>query len=226
MPENRFYFDGELEGIIELADDELRHLRVMRREVGDHIELVNGRGVLAKGVVTAIAKKSASIQIEERVHTPYKGKKIILAQTLPRLHNLDTIIEKGTELGAFEFWLFPAARSEKKELSESQQRRLRHLTISALKQCGRLYLPAIHVKPALEKWDALPFKGFFGDVRPEAKMVATFPNDLIFFIGPESGFTEAETAQLEKWGVTGVKLHENILRVDTAAIVALSLAGL
>ena len=47
---------------------------------------------------------------------------------------------------------------------------------------------------------------------------------IIFFVGPEKGFDEREIEILEKkFQATGVKLHSNILRTDTASLAALSL---
>ncbi|HSX11947.1 MAG TPA: RsmE family RNA methyltransferase [Rhabdochlamydiaceae bacterium] len=224
MPENRFYLDADLEHEIELSGEELRHLQVMRRKVGDPIELVNGRGYLAHGTITQLNKRSAMIQIDTCDQEPEKGRKIVLIQALTRPHSLEYIIEKGTELGVSEFWLFPAVLSEKKALTPSQELRLKNLTISALKQCGRLYLPAIHMKPSLEKWKPFSGQKFFGDLRPEAPLFSTcsLEKTVYFFIGPEKGFAAAEVGFLEQaLGAQGVKLHDNILRVDTAALVSI-----
>jgi 16S rRNA (uracil1498-N3)-methyltransferase len=50
----------------------------------------------------------------------------------------------------------------------------------------------------------------------------TTENGLIFFVGPEKGFSAAETAHLSNLGAVGVSLHKNILRTDTAPLCALS----
>jgi RsmE family RNA methyltransferase len=45
----------------------------------------------------------------------------------------------------------------------------------------------------------------------------------MFFIGPEKGFSPAETLLLrEKFKAHPISLHENILRAETAAIAVLS----
>lgn len=229
MPENRFYLDDPLKqsSTVELEGDELRHLQVMRRQPQDRIELVNGKGNLGIGKILALSKRSASIEIEE-VQYQDPGKKIILAQGLCRQNSLEYIIEKGTELGASEFWLFPALQSEKKLLSDNQKERLKSLTISALKQCGRLYLPRIYEKPPLKKWESISGSLFFGDVRKNAPQLSSIsPQEVIFFIGPEKGLTDLEVQFLENaLKAKGVKLHENILRVDTAALASIYLSYL
>ncbi|HSX04444.1 MAG TPA: RsmE family RNA methyltransferase [Rhabdochlamydiaceae bacterium] len=233
MPENRFFTEAKLEKAeqIELTSEEFRHLQVMRRGKNDEIELVDGKGCLAKGTIAELSKHAATIQINEVYKEPLRSKRIILIQALVRQSSLDYIIEKGTELGASEFWLFPAVFSEKKELSSGQKQRLKNLTISALKQCGTLYLPAIYEKEALQKW--APFSGqkFFGDVRFSApsfsKSTIDPKEEIYFFIGPEKGFADPELKLFETTlKAHGVKLHDNILRVDTAALAAIYLSYL
>jgi 16S rRNA (uracil1498-N3)-methyltransferase len=43
-------------------------------------------------------------------------------------------------------------------------------------------------------------------------------NDLIAFIGPEGGITENEEHLLKESGAKTVRLNENVLRIETAAI--------
>ena len=53
MPHDRFFTPQELqEGtIIGLEAEENHHLKVMRKKVGDLVEIVNGKGVLATGKI-------------------------------------------------------------------------------------------------------------------------------------------------------------------------------
>lgn len=232
MPENRYYIETSLEqgASVPLLGEELRHLRVMRKTVGDSLELVNGKNELAECRLEILDRKSAHIRIEKVHHSAENGAKLILVQALTKPSLLEWIVEKGTELGASDFWLFPAERSGKKELSNEQRRRLRLITIAALKQCGRLDLPSIIEKPILSKWGALSGQKFFGDLKEEAPHFAKLEmtrGDLLFFIGPEAGFSTQEIALLEgPLQARGVKLHKNILRTETAALVALSIASL
>ena len=227
MPENRFYTDSLFQEnhSVNISGEELHHLRVMRKKMGDPLELVNGKNELAKGALQEIGKHSALIHIEKVVRGPKKEKKVVLVQAFTRPSALEYIIEKGTELGVSEFWLFPGARSEKKELGEGQKRRLHLLLIAAMKQCGRLDLPEIHEKTSLAKWNPLTGQKFFGDVREKASPLSLLSQeDVFFFIGPESGFSDEEVQILEQQlQAKGVKLHENILRVDTAALAAMAL---
>jgi 16S rRNA (uracil1498-N3)-methyltransferase len=229
MPSTRFYLCSRLQAGQEviLEGNEFHHLaHVMRLEEGEQAEFVNGAGTLAIGVLKQREKKQATFIIESFIQQEKTSSELILAQGLPRLNRLDFIIEKSTELGATQIWLFPGQNSERKSLNEHQLKRMESLMIAAMKQCGRLYLPSLVIKPALHQWDLLKIPAFFGDVRETAPFfwhIHSPGKEALFFIGPEAGFTAAEIERLGQMGAQGVKLHPNILRTDTAALVALSI---
>lgn len=230
MPAERFFFDGSLETKVEIEDQEFHHLKhVMRIREGETVEVVNGAGALAEAVVARIAKDRAVLEINHVETIEKPSQEVILAQALPRSSRLDFILEKGTELGVTQFWLFPSHHSPKKDPSENQLARMQTLTVAAMKQCGSLYLPKIVMKPPLDDWENIDGSAFFGDVRPSAPMFLKTWNEsaprspIMFFVGPESGFTDDEVEWFDQHRVKGVKLHRNILRTETAAIVALSL---
>ncbi len=231
MPHDRFFTPQPLiqNQTIILEEEEAYHLvRIMRVEAGETVELINGQGQLAHANVTTIEKRSATLHITKLRQQPPPTHDLILAQALVRSNRLDTIVEKATELGITELWLFPGQRSEKEDLTPNQHQRVHSLTIAALKQCGRLYLPQVHIKPPLDKWSSLPCQSFYGDVDTAAPTFyhawqQTHPSNALFVIGPEAGFTPHEERILKRLGATGVRLHNNILRTDTAAITAVSL---
>jgi 16S rRNA (uracil1498-N3)-methyltransferase len=233
MPAERYYFSDLLESgqNIAIKDQEFHHLvHVMRTQKNDVVEVVNGIGQLAQAIVLAIEKKQAVLSVSSVYTEQHPSKQIILAQGIPRQNRLELIIEKSIELGVTEIWLFPAAKSEKKDFSENQLERLNTLAVAAMKQCGRLFLPKFLQMPTLKKWtqhECLPI--FFGDTNPDAlpfldlwKTLQPFQG-AIFCIGPESGFTTEELAVLQKLKAVGTKLHPNILRTETAAITAVAL---
>ncbi|MBA3721508.1 MAG: 16S rRNA (uracil(1498)-N(3))-methyltransferase [Parachlamydiaceae bacterium] len=232
MPAERYYIENPLivHETVLLKDTEFHHLsRVMRTRVGETVELVNGQGILANAVVVDILKDRAALKIEETSNDVPRQMRVILAQAIPKPNRLENILEKGTELGVDEFWLFPSQHSLKKDFSENQMERLQTVTISALKQCGRLILPQITLKPPLKEWADFQGAAFFGDTEETAPLFLnvwkeiSLSSPLIFCVGPESGFTDDETELLKTKGAHGVKLHQNILRTDTASLVALSL---
>ncbi len=226
---DRFFIDSPIsEGAsLEIRDKEFHHLaNVMRVKQGDAVELINGQGVLAKAVVKEIQKKQAILSVASTRQYKKHSQEIILAQAFTRPQKLDFIIEKGTELGVTQFWLFPGKKSGKKEIKPAQLERLKILCISALKQCGRLWLPSLIIKPELEKWTRLEAPFYFGDIRKSAPFLqAVFKPDAKtgFFVGPESGFEKSEIEKFEILGAVGVKLNPNILRTETAAMTAAGL---
>lgn len=230
MPAERYFIATDLkkDAQIDLEGLEFHHFsNVMRGKVGDEIEIVNGKGALAEATVQNIAKKKAILEITKVTCSDQIPNQVILAQALPRLNRLDAIVEKGTELGINGLWLFPGERSERKDLSESQLERAESITIAAMKQSGRVFLPTITIQPALTKWQKPSLPIYFGDLSPAAPLFLDIlkpdQRQIIFCVGPESGFSGKEVESLKALGAIGVKLHQNILRTDTASIAALAL---
>lgn len=231
MPAERYYIDFplEIEQTVIIEGEEANHLtKVMRGRVGDEIEIVNGRGILAEGIVDQIGKNGVHVNLLRILRSEKPSAPIIIAQGIPRLNRIDIIVEKGTELGMTQLWLFPGDQSEKKELSPTQEIRFKNIAISAMKQCGCLFLPEIVEKPPIIKWKEQPLDLYYGDVVPDALSLTSvlkerdFSKGLIFIIGPEKGFSKNEAMALKNLGALGVSLHRNILRTDTAPLCALS----
>ena len=233
MPHNRYYIDAFLQKgtNITLCDEEWHHLvRVLRAQKGDTLELINGQGQLARSIISDLKKHSAELEITQILEEKPAPSPLILAQAIPRMNHLEWIIEKGTELNATSFWLFPGYLSEKQGLSDSQHTRLEHLKISAMKQCGRLDLPTILLKPPLLEWTLPQGTLLFGDTIDDAPYLwdlplsIPLPSPVILFIGPEKGFSLKEREFLiQQLHCTRMRLHPNILRAETAPLVALSL---
>ncbi|MCB1110114.1 MAG: 16S rRNA (uracil(1498)-N(3))-methyltransferase [Chlamydiia bacterium] len=219
MPHDRFYVDALLEEEVTLNGEEFHHLsRVMRKAVGDVVELVNGKGTLATATLTHLSKDKGILSVNHAETKPPLLPPLTLIQALPKTSHLEWIFQKGTELGVSRFVVYPSAQSEKKDLSENQKRRLHHILIGAMKQCGRLDLPTF-------EWGLPSLEGtvFFGDLTPGAPLlseVASLPATLM--IGPEKGWTHEELERLRAKG-QGVRIAPYTLRAETAAIAALSI---
>ncbi|MFC2049336.1 RsmE family RNA methyltransferase [Chlamydiota bacterium] len=230
MPLNRYFLDAPFQADAEvlLTGEEAHHLsRVMRKKEGDAVELVNGQNALATAALIGSEKKGVRLRLLSIVEQEPPARALIICQALPRFNRLETIAEKGTELGMTALWLFPGELSEKKELSPTQLTRLKGITVAAMKQSGRLDLPSIHLHPPLKQWKPRTSPAYFGDLNPEAPpflsaLSKSMQDDILFFVGPEAGLTSAEEQQLLRLQATGVRLHTNILRTDTASLTALS----
>lgn len=233
MPIDRFYAPQPLlpHQIVLLNAEETHHLvKVVRARKGECVEVTNGLGILATAIVEQTTAVSASLRITDILKQEKKSTQLILAQAIPKLNRIDTIIEKGTELGVDRFIFFPGEKSIKTEISAHQLARFNAICISAMKQSGRLFLPVIELKDSLKKWEE-NYKGcaFYGSLSPlapplyELAKEATHQPEIIFFVGPESGFTKEEEDRLEKMGSQGAMLNRNILRTETASIAAMAI---
>lgn len=232
MPVDRFFLEDPLNENTQvvLEDQELHHLsHVTRARVGDSIELINGNGVLAVAEILDLKKREAVLTVLSKEVKPPSSFQVVIAQAIPRANRLDTIVEKGTELGMDALWLFPGNLSEKKELKDAQLGRVRKILIAATKQSGRLYLPEVKLIPPIAEWEESSLPLYFGDLADDAPPFLNHwkqcpPTEgLIFCIGPESGLQDIEIEKLRSLAAIGVKLHQNILRTDTAPLSALSL---
>lgn len=231
MPHDRFFLDAPLEPHtqVSLEGDEAHHLmRVMRKKVGEKVELVNGQSQLAVASIHRLDKREVSLDLLEVELKNPSSYPLIICQAIPRLNRLDTLVEKGVELGMTALWLFPGQLSEKKELSPTQFLRLRGIAIAAMKQSGRLDLPAITLMPPLSAWTEPTLPAYFGDFALETPPLLSLlepGKGMMFFVGPEAGFTEQEKGRLRQMNVQPAKLHANILRTETASLAALSIAS-
>lgn len=205
----RFFVPTQfLEGdTLSLSSEEHHHAKkVLRVRPNEPIELVNGLGQLA----TALFDTSMTLITVHTEPPPTIASHLI--QAFPEKGHLEWIVEKGTELGLTDIHLFPAIRSKLNVLSPNTINRLHKLLVSALKQCKRLFLPTLHIHETFPKLDvplylADPSGERFLHPRTSAAMI----------VGPESGFT-AEEKHL--FSAKPVRLSANILRVETASVIA------
>ncbi|MBM3193782.1 MAG: 16S rRNA (uracil(1498)-N(3))-methyltransferase [Chlamydiae bacterium] len=211
----RFYTDKDLviDTYIELDRDELHHLKkVLRVRPKEKIEIVNGNGELAIGYYEDTIKV---LSVDSQA-TPQKT--LSLIQAIPEKSHLEFILEKGTEIGITDFIFFPAEKSKIKEISDSFLLRMKKITISAMKQCKRLYLPTISILK-IDDLKELSYPLYIGD--PNGKKFLPPSESAGFIIGPESGFSKKELNFLKtECMATSTTLSSNILRAETASIVA------
>lgn len=225
---NRFYLDAPFtpETTLSLEGGELHHLaHVVRIAVGEEIELVNGRGGLARAKLLSLTKQSATLHLlslhQERATPP----RLLLGVPFMRPSKLDWVIEKGCELGVDAFHLYRAEKGEKSDLFPAQQERLHTLLIQAMKQSRRLFLPTLSLHSALTDLAPLSCPLLFGELHAPASPLSLTSLPALFVSGPESGFSEAEEQFLRANG-KGVRLSPHILRAETAPLAAAAILSL
>ncbi|NGX29174.1 MAG: Ribosomal RNA small subunit methyltransferase E [Candidatus Anoxychlamydiales bacterium] len=233
MPKDRYFTDQTLkkDTSLKLIDKEAHHLRTsMRKKEKDVVEIINGRGFLAKCIVEKIESKAATLHIEEVVFKEAKKQRIKLIQAFIKPPKIDLILEKCTELGCNDFWFFNSSASEKVDISKNRFERMNHLLIATLKQCGALYLPKIKIFKTMRDIKNLEGQKFFGSLDETEKKSMDIDKktteNISFFIGPEIGFSKEEISYLkEVLKAKGIKLNSNILRAETAAIAAVAITS-
>jgi 16S rRNA (uracil1498-N3)-methyltransferase len=215
--------------VIELDDSEAHHLiHVLRLQAGDRIELFDGMGGLSEATVADVGRKTAAAEILniERVN-PRQGGRVIIATSSAKGQRFDWLIAKCTELGVDELAVVLFERTVKQPQGPAAMQRYQKLTVSAAKQCGRLFLPRLSgpaglaetVKDLTARYrQTQMIFGGFGEGAVGIGQYCRADADTIAFVGPEGGMTDAEEQLLSEQGATPVRINANILRVETAAI--------
>ena len=215
-------------------DGELfRHIvRVLRLSPGDPLTLVDEQGGEHDGVIDNVARDLLTVKITRSSYEPIQegnGLRITVCQALPKGEKIDLILQKGTELGAYDFWLFGGSRSVarvRKEQRDVKLERWNRIVAEAARQCGRRTVPAVRWYPEAAEAAAAATHDLrlilWEDERTrrlkETLAGITVPGSVIVSIGPEGGFDPRETDLFVRHGFLSVSLGSRILRTETAAI--------
>ncbi|MGD9109711.1 MAG: RsmE family RNA methyltransferase [Phycisphaerales bacterium] len=226
---NRFYCEKIAEPITEAAGEEAHHIAsVMRHTENQTVELFDGKGTLAQARIESASSKKVICRIEQlqTIDKPNRPR-IIIAASIPKGERLDLMIKKCTELGVDRITPVIFERTVKQPKNPKAKQRWLHLAIAAAKQCHRIFLPEIDtpltLTEAIEKLtgDHPKAEIFAGRVTEKSASLIDYEladNDVIAFIGPEGGMSPQEQLLLNDNGAKTVRLNENILRIETAAI--------
>jgi 16S rRNA (uracil1498-N3)-methyltransferase len=225
----QFFCDNLELGRIELKDAEAHHIaHVLRMAPGEQIELFDGKGKSALGKIHGLNKSTVSVDIEKLTkHNPRTTGRVILAVSIAKGERFDTLVEKSVEIGVDRICPAIFERTVKLAKGTNVLDRFNKIALAASKQCYRDFLPEIDAPMPLadvlencrKEFPASTF--LFGSTQPGATSILTTVEtgqDYIAVIGPEGGFTQAETEFLINQGANPVKLTNTVLRIETAAI--------
>lgn len=219
--------------LVTVIGDEVHHIKnVFRKQVGEVVQITNGKGIYAEGLIDKIGKKDIIIQLQNKSEKIKSNPKISVAFPLLKNKNDHLIVEKLTELGVDEFFPMVYERSVRKPKGNTVEK-FKKTAISAIKQCDNAFLPKVNEVSNLQELIAnlnqqkiIPLiaseveqKTFLSDVF-SADNQASF----CFIIGPEGGFAEAELTFFDKMKIPQFCLGNHILRAETAAISTMSQA--
>jgi 16S rRNA (uracil1498-N3)-methyltransferase len=226
------------DGYASFDGDIFNHMvRVLRLTTGDAVQLADEKGVIHDGVINQVAKEwvaikiaSSSVVTASDLHAP----KITICQALPKGDKTDLILQKGTELGAYDFRLFGGHRSVAKIRNDQQNNKLERwnrITAEAARQCGRSDIPKVSWHPtAVEAADnsdqELRLLLWESEREHSLKTILSGsgkPASVIVAIGPEGGFDAHEVNSFSLAGFQPVSLGSRILRTETASIAILAI---
>jgi len=227
--------------VITLDADEARHaVRVRRASAGSPVEVVDGEGRRARGILETDGAHDARVRIEARYAEPPPPADLGLIVALPKGDTSDWIAEKATELGLSRVWMVEAERSIARVAPDRRAARVerwRRTAIEALKQCGRARLPEVRLFGSLAELlaaraadDRWLLAALAGDAMPLREALSAAERGgirrLAVLVGPEGDFTPSEIATLRAAGAIPVSLGAAVLRVETAALAAAALMSL
>ncbi len=209
-----------------LPPDESRHcVQVLRRQVGDAITVVDGRGTYYEAVITEANAKRCSFVVEQTRREAVRPFRVHLAVAPTKnLDRTEWLVEKLVEVGVDQLSFIKCAHSERRVLKTE---RLMKKAVAAMKQAGRATLPVLD--------DLQPFATILTSFSQEEQRFIAYVNfsnptslkqaaqprgSYVVLIGPEGGFSEAEVEQAKQAGFHGVSLGDYRLRTETAGLLA------
>lgn len=221
-----------------IAGAELEHMRkVLRLGIGDAVTLFDDEGWEYEGIIRSYSNGMGEIKIVSS-HRPERESavRITLAQALGKGDKFDWVVEKATELGAAAVVPFLCRRTVPKLDGlgrEKKSQRWQRIALSAAKQSGRTRIPEIFGVMDFSDLVRRPWpcdlKIIFWE-NETSRGLARLREDnsnlesLLLVVGPEGGFTPDEVREAAASGFHSVRLGKRILRTETAAVTALSLA--
>ena len=217
-----------------LMGENAAHAKVLRLKAGEQVLICDGLGRECLCTVSDAAPSAISLVIEntqESKSEPAVAVSVYMA--FPKADKLEHVIQKATELGAYEIVAFPSARCvskpDEKSLSKKKER-WQKIAASAAEQSGRGRIPEVVVLGSYK--EALARGGkvdnailFYENERATTLKMAleqgTYKSVSIL-TGPEGGLEEREVEMAKDAGFRICTLGSRILRCETAPLCALS----
>ena len=229
----RFYVDFVLspDSVVELPDNVVRHLNVLRVKNTEEIVLFNGNGKAYPALPEVLEKRRASVRILREEATDNESPlNITLVQAVSAAERMDFTLQKSVELGVAEIRPIISERCVVRlsgERAEKRVARWQEIVVSACEQSGRNIVPKVFplttYAQALQQLPQETAKLLMSlnrtqklsDVRPQSGKV-------VFMVGPEGGWTEKEEQQAFDAGFQSVTLGKRVLRTETASLAAIA----
>ena len=208
---------------VSIRDEEHRHLSVSRAEVGEEIEIFDGKGNILTAKISALERRETLARVVANRHVAADAHELILGLAMIRHAAFEFALEKAVEAGVTRIIPFVAARSNTKDAGRTE--RLQRIIVEAAKQSKRYHLPVLDVPVSFAKildFEA-PTKIVFSERNGSALTSAIRQSPVLYLIGPEGGWTDGELSSAREHGFALVGLGNTIFKADTAAVVATAL---
>ncbi len=230
---------------IVLRGAEARHAATVRRmSPGEHLELVDGRGLRVAGEVRSAQGEELALTVVSARHEPARSPELLLVQALAKGDRDLQAVESCTELGIDAVVPWQAERSIARLRPERRDKQLakwESTLTSAAKQSRRAHWPrldqpvtsgslaaAIAERPRT-RWLLLHESARDRLCALAPQLAADEGLEAIgLIVGPEGGVSDAELERFAAAGAQPVLLGPEVLRSSTAgaAAVAVLSAGL
>ncbi|MBC7843711.1 MAG: RsmE family RNA methyltransferase [Gemmatimonadaceae bacterium] len=214
------------QGVLVLGEDAAHHAKVRRMMVGAPVTVRDGAGTMASGTLVRMARQHLEMEIEAPRCPPPLPPVHLLVPVADKERML-LLAEKATEL-AVTTWRPVLWRRSRSVAGRGEgtmfAQRVESRMIGALLQSEGAWLPQRFMESNAERAiAALPADGTRLLLDPEGVPIGSVPlsGPIVLAIGPEGGFEDDETERLIEAGFQRVALAGGILRMETAAIVAL-----
>ena len=226
MSNIRLFFPESLSiNLTSKLDKSLSHylVRVMRASIGESFSLFNQSGEWGAKIIE-ITKGIVGFSITKKLRSLDNKRNIWLAFAPIKLNYLNLMIQKATELGVTRFIPILTERTIVRKLN---QKRINKIIVEASEQSNRLKVPVLDEIIKLDNFlkDNQKTTIIFGDLNTKnIKLNFNSKEPLCVLIGPEGDFSPREREKVLKFeNVIPLKINENILRSETAAISIVSI---
>ena len=223
----RIFLDQELaENKSYLLDKESsHHLKVIKINDGEMIELFNSKGQSVIGKI--ITKEKNSYKINAK--SPLKLQKKELPKVslgIAEIKNFKKILNETTQLGIYQIDCLVTQRSKfKKKPSEKKIQSWYKILQSSCEQSGNNWMPKLSFNK-LDKWqeEVKSKNKYYLHPGENLNLRSLTGLDEIFIgIGPEGGFSPEEISSFKSKGFQGVSIRDLIIKTETVPTVLLSM---
>ena len=224
-----FYSSNADKERVHLNDQEFAHcIKVLRKKVGDIIDVIDGRGGYYRCKITNISTKNveASVISSEFNKKNGYGCHIGISPT-KNSDRYEWFVEKSIEFGVSEITFLECDRTERNNLRID---RLEKIALSTIKQSNQYYLPKINNLTNYNEFLSSTDKdtiNIIPNLEDETiENICNYMNpgsNICVLIGPEGDFTREEVDSAKEVGYKSVSLGKSRLRTETAGVYCSSL---